>query len=181
MVFMNEYSENNSPLSEDMEVRLWNYIDGINEAEKKSAIEKLLNENSMWRAKYQELLDLHQLVQASELEQPSMRFTKNVLEEIAKYQIAPAAKEYINKKIIWGIAGFFITLIISFIIYAIMQVNWSEGTTDYGIGIDFTKIDYSRMFNNNLMNGFMIVNVILGLILLDRYLATKKQKLSKGA
>lgn len=178
---MNEYSENNSAQSGDIEARLWNYIDGINDAEEKSAIEKLITENISWRIKYQELLELHQLVQASELEQPSMRFTKNVMEEIAKYHIAPAAKEYINKKIIWGIGGFFITLILSFVVYAIKQVNWSEGTTDYGIGIDFTKIDYSKMFNNNLMNGFMIVNVILGLILLDRYLATKKQKLSKEA
>ena len=176
---MNEYLENNSPLSEDIEARLWNYIDGINDAEEKSAIETLVNENNEWRAKYQELLELHQLMQASELEQPSMRFTKNVMEEIAKYHIAPAAKEYINKKIIWGIAGFFITLILSFIVYAVMQVNWSEGTTNNGIGIDFTKIDYSGIFNNNLMNGFMILNVILGLILLDRYLAVKKQKLSK--
>ena len=120
-------------------------------------------------------------MQASELEQPSMRFTKNVMDEIAKYHIAPAVKEYINKKIIWGIAGFFITLIFSFIIYAIMQVKWSEGTTGSGIGIDFTKIDYSVVFNNNLMNGFMIINVILGLILFDRYLANKKQKFSKEA
>jgi hypothetical protein len=177
---MNEYKENNSP-TEEIETRLWNYIDGINEPKEKSSVEKLINENIAWRTKYQELLELHQLMQASELEQPSMRFTKNVMDEIAKYHIAPAVKEYINKKIIWGIAGFFITLIFSFIIYAIMQVKWSEGTTGSGIGIDFTKIDYSVVFNNNLMNGFMIINVILGLILFDRYLANKKQKFSKEA
>jgi hypothetical protein len=176
---MNEYSENNSSFNAEMEIRLWNYIDGIDDAEKKSAIEKLINENTEWRVKYQELLQLHELMYTSELEHPSMRFTKNVMEEIAKHQIAPAAKEYIDKKIIWGIAGFFITLIISFIVYGIMQVNWSEGSTDNGIGIDFSKIDYTKMFNNNLMNGFMIINVILGLILFDRYLAIKKQKLSK--
>jgi hypothetical protein len=178
---MNEYPENNLSHDEDIETRLWNYIDGTDDEKEKSAIEKLVNENIVWKVKYEELLNLHQLMQASELEQPSMRFTKNVMEEIAKYQIAPAAKDYINKKIIWGIAGFFITVIVGFIVYGVTQVDWSEGSVNYGIGVDFGKINYSRMFNNNLMNGFMIINVILGLILLDRYLAIKKQNLSKEA
>lgn len=178
---MNEYSENNSPLSESIEARLWNYIDGMSDESERSVIENLVNENIEWKSKYRELLELHQLMMTSELEQPSLRFTKNVMDEIAKNHIAPATREYIDRKIIWGIAGFFITVIVSFIIYGIMQVNWSEGSSDTGIGIDFTKIDYSRMFNNNLMNGFMMVNVILGLILFDRYLASKKQNLTKEA
>jgi len=33
------------------------------------------------------------------------------------------------------------------------------------------------MFNNNLMNAFMMVNIVLGLIFLDRYLANKRNKL----
>ena len=45
--------------------------------------------------------------------------------------------------------------------------------------IDFTQIDYSKMFNNNLMNGFMMVNIVLGLIFLDRYLANKRKKLAE--
>ena len=68
-------------------------------------------------------------------------------------------------------------MIVGFLIYAIAQVDWSEGTSDTGIGIDFTKIDFSQMFNNNLMNVFMMMNVVLGLILFDRYLANKRNKL----
>jgi hypothetical protein len=162
-----------------IEARLWDYIDGIDSATEKAAIEKLITENATWRVKYQELLELHQLVQSSELEEPSMRFTKNVIEEIGKFHIAPAAKAYINKKVIWGIGSFFITMIIGFLIYAIAQVNWSEGSTGNAIGIDITKIDFSKMFNNSLMNVFMMLNVILGLIFFDRYLANKKNKLAE--
>src|SRR5215213_8350997 len=99
------------------------------------------------------------------------------MEEISKFHIAPAAKSYINKKVIWGIAAFFITLIVGFLVYAVAQVNWSEGTSDNIIGIDFTKVDYSKMFNNNLLNGFMMLNVVFGLVILDRYLASKRNKL----
>ena len=79
--------------------RLWEFIDGQSSIEEASAIEKLIETNKQWKEKYRELLELHQLVQSSALEEPSLRFTKNVMEEIAKYQIAPAAKTYINNKI----------------------------------------------------------------------------------
>src|ERR1700730_6302252 len=102
-----------------VEARLWNYIDGIASAEEKSAIEQLLQSNLEWQRKYRELLDVHQLLHAIELEEPSLRFTRNVMEEIAKHQIAPATKSYINKKIIYGIGGFFVTMIIGFIIYGL--------------------------------------------------------------
>src|SRR5690349_8004057 len=99
---INDSSLNGAPVGDEgMEARLWAYIDGL--SEEASLIEKLVAENREWKEKYAELLDVHQLMGATELEEPSLRFTKNVMEEIARYQIAPATKEYINKKIIWGI------------------------------------------------------------------------------
>ena len=139
-------------------------------------MEKLIAENVVWKQRYHELLDLHQSINLIELEQPSLRFTKNVMEEIARYQIAPATKKYINNKIIWGIALFFGTLIIGFLIYGISQINWAAGTDSQStIGIDFTQVDYSRVFNNNFVNIFMMLNIVLGLMLLDRYLNNRKK------
>src|SRR5215213_8207408 len=102
---------------QQIEERLWTYIDGQCAADEQSAIEKLLQSNVEWQSKYRELLEVHQMLQQSELEEPSLRFTRNVMEEIARMQIAPAAKSYINKKIIYGIGGFFITMIVGFLIY----------------------------------------------------------------
>jgi hypothetical protein len=162
--------------SEDMELRLWEYIDGI--SEQPSAIEKLIAENAEWRAKYAELLDVHQLVQATELEEPSLRFTRNVMEEISRLQIAPAAKKYINTKIIWGIAAFFMTVIVGFLVYGMSQIDWASGSNSSSpVGVDFTSVDYSKMFNNTFVNLFMMINVILGLMLLDRYLNMKRNKM----
>jgi len=160
--------------------RLWEYIDGSNSVEEKSAIEKLIETNKQWKEKYHELLELHQLVQSSALEEPSLRFTKNVMEEIAKYQIAPATKAYVNNKIIWGIGIFFITLVIGFLIYGFGQVDWSASGNEK-LPIDISKVDYGKFFNNTYVNVFMMINVVLGLMLLDRYLAAKKKKLQKEA
>src|SRR5215212_6114868 len=111
---MNTDFENIHAAGEDdaIEVRLWEYIDGFSAPSEKSAIEKLIEENAEWRNKYKELLEVNQLLQSSELEEPSLRFTKNIMEEIGKFQVSPAAKKYINTKLIWGIGLFFITMIV---------------------------------------------------------------------
>ena len=166
---------------QNIEQQLWAYIDGISSSEERTSIEKMLQSNHEWKNKYHELMEVHQLMNTAELEQPSMRFTKNVMEKIAQYQIAPATKNYINKKIIWGIAGFFFTLIIVFLIYGFAQVDWTS-STDSKVAIDLSRlsqVDYSKIFNNNFVNAFMMVNVLLGLVLLDRVLANKRKKFQK--
>src|SRR5215217_3490455 len=149
----------------DIEIRLWEYIDCFSEPAERSVVEKLIAENAEWRAKYHELLEVHQLVSSTELDQPSMRFAKNVMEEIAKYHIAPATKNYINNKIIWGIGAFFITVIIGFLIYGFAQVDWSAGGEKNDLLDKVTSVDYSRMFNNTFVNAFMMLNIVLGLML----------------
>ena len=158
----------------EMEARLWAYLDG--QSEETSEIEDLLQENKEWKEKYGELLELQTLMKDVELEQPSLRFTKNVMEEIARQQIAPAAKAYINKNIIWGIAAFFITVIIGFLGYAFSQITWTaDQMTSNGIGNYLNGVDYSKMFSNHFVNGFMMLNVVLGLFLLDRFLNMKRK------
>ena len=175
---MNIDAVNSSQGDDAMDMRLWEYIDGIADEKERSVIEKLIRENSEWRSKYQDLLEVHQLVQATELEQPSMRFTKNVMEEISRMQIAPAAKKYLNNKVIWGIGFFFIIMIVGFLIYGIAQIDWTA-TRDAksALGIDLDKVDYGKIFNNTFVNIFMMMNVVLGLFLLERYLSNRNKKL----
>jgi hypothetical protein len=165
---------------QNIEERLWEFIDGQVQGEEKSIIEKLLQSSLEWKEKYRELLDLHHSIQSTTLDEPSMRFTKNVMEGIAKYYIAPATKTYINKKIVWGIAAFFIVLITGFLIYGFGQVNWSDtGGSSMSLGLD--KIDFSKFFNNTWINIFVMVNLVLGLFFLDRFLASKKKKIQNEA
>lgn len=159
-----------------MEERLWSYIDGLSAADERSAIERLLQDNAEWQSKYRELLDVHQLLQASELEEPSMRFTRNVMEEIGRMQIAPATRNYINKNIIYGLGVFFVTMIIGFLVYGFAQVDWSVSGGDSVLPVDLGKVDFTKFFDNTYVNIFMMVNIVLGLMLLDRYLARKKNE-----
>ena len=168
---------NSAHFSEDqMEPRLWEYIDGISDTEEVSIVQKLIEENQEWREKYNELIELNQLINSTELEEPSMRFSKNVMEEISRLQITPAASSYINHRIIWGIGIFFMVLIVGFLIYGIGQIDWSSTSGNSSLPVDFSKVDYSAFFNNTYINVFMMINVVLGLMLLDRVLANKKAK-----
>ena len=169
--FMNE--------QQNMEDRLWDYIDGMAGVEEKSAIEKLIETNLEWQRTYRELLQAHQLINSTELESPSMRFTKNVMEEIAKYQVAPATSSYINKKIIWGVAAFFIVMILGFLIYSFGQLNWANNSSSNIVSPNLEKLNWGKVLNNSYTNIFVMINVVLGLMLLDMYL-TRKKKLLKG-
>jgi hypothetical protein len=161
-----------------IEERLWEYIDGIASAEEQSVIEQLLKVNAEWKSKYSELLKTEELLRASELEHPSLRFTKNVMEEISRLHIAPATKTYINKKIIWGIATFFFVLITGFLIYGFAQMQWNV-SSDSGVLKKVNSFDFSKMFSNTWVNVFMMLNVIVGLFLLDNYLSNKRREFRK--
>jgi len=117
-----------------------------------------------------------QLIQKHiELEQPSMRFTQNVMEEISRLYIAPATKNYINKNIIWGIAIFFITTIVGLLGYMFGQVNWSQSDAPFKIDHIISNVDWSKLFNSTYMNIFIMINIVLALMLLDMYLNRKKK------
>ena len=138
----------------------------------------MLQEDAAWRSKYQELLELHGMINSTELESPSLRFTRNVMEEIARLHIAPATKNYINKKIIWSIGFFFIALVIGFLIYGFGQMDWSAGEGS-SLSDNLGKVDLAKFFSNTWVNVFMMINVVLGLVLIDHYLSNKKKGFRK--
>ena len=166
-------------MNNNTEERLWSYIDGTATAGERSVIENLIEANAEWKAKYSELLELDQLIKSTELEEPSMRFSKNVMDEIAKLHIAPATKSYINNKIVWGIGFFFIALVLGFLVYGFGQMFSGGSGEETKISRNIGKIDFSKFFNNTWINVFMMINVVLGLFLLDNYLNNKRKKFNK--
>jgi hypothetical protein len=166
---------------QQMEERLWDHIDGLGTAEERSLVEDLIAGNREWQLKYRELLELQQAIQSEEMEIPSLRFTKNVMEEIAHHQVAPAANSYINKNIIRGIGAFFLTTIGASLIYVFTQIRFS-GSYSPGSGLSYDRelqdrlssFNWGRLFNSTSLNIFLMVNLVLGLMLLDMWLGRRK-------
>jgi ABC-type multidrug transport system permease subunit len=165
---------------QNIEARIWDYIDGNLTVDEKSFVENLVQTNQAWREKYAELLQVHSLMQESlELEAPSMSFTRNVMEEISRLQITPASKKYLNQKIIWGVGGFFILTLIGFFVYAFSQATWTSDGKSI-LPFNFESMNYGKLVNSNYTNMFLMVNTVLGLMLLDMYLGAKKKKLREA-
>jgi hypothetical protein len=164
-------------MDQEMEKLIWEYIDGHCSPAEKESIAQRLAEDPIWRNKYTELISIHEWLQKEELEMPSLRFTKNVMEEIAQYQVAPATKNYINKNVIRGIAAFFLVMIVGLFIYFVGQIHWNSSSTGNLIpaySLDANKLNWSKMLNNTYVNIFVGINIVLGLILLDKYMQEKK-------
>ena len=163
---------------QNIEEKLWNYIDGMMDQKEQSFIEELLQNNHEWKNKYAELMEVHQLMQDNiDLDQPSLRFTQNVMEEISRLYITPATRNYINKNVIWGIGIFFLTTIIGLIVYTLGQIDWSAPSGSGNIPeINMSSVNWGAMFNSTYVNVFIMVNIILGLMLLDMYLTKKKNE-----
>jgi hypothetical protein len=164
-------------MDQEMEKLIWEYIDGHCSPAEKESIAQRLAEDSVWRNKYTELMSIHEWLRKEELEMPSLRFTRNVMEEIAQYQVAPATKNYINKNVIRGIAAFFLVMIVGLFIYFVGQIHWNSSSTGNLIpaySLDANKLNWSKMLNNTYVNIFVGINIVLGLILLDKYMQEKK-------
>ena len=108
-----------------MEEKLWNYIDGSCTADEQKAITRLIEQDEVYRVKYEELLQLNKEFALLELDEPPMAFTYNVMEHIRAEHAQKPLKAAIDKRIIGGIAAFFILTIAALIFFAISSVNWS--------------------------------------------------------
>lgn len=156
--------------SVNIELQLWEYIDGLCDTDKKTKIEHLLATDSQWQSIFQQLSALHTDIAAEkELEQPSMRFTKNVMDAIAQTSIAAPVGRYINLLVVRIIAACFIIAITMFLAYAVfMNIQQPDGSLTYAYGL--TKM----LFSHNAVVMLMSVNVLTLLLLCDALLRKKK-------
>ncbi len=163
--------------NEEIEMQLWDYIDGICSIDDMPRISILIERDPAWKAKYAELSALHTSIGSSlELEQPSMRFTQNVMDVVAATHVAPASKKYINKGIIRGIAALFIGMLTTALGYAIAHVD--NNTTSK---IALPKLNLggiSNIFNSGTMLMIIAVNIVIGLVFLDSLLRRKRAHIS---
>jgi anti-sigma factor RsiW len=175
-----------------MEERLWDYIDGFCSDAERNAIGDLIAADPEWQDKYRELLEWQAAMGATELDAPSLRFTRNVMEEIARHRVAPATTSYFNRRIIGGIAAFFLLAILGTLVFSLVQLGGSGARA--GLHHDqnnlpalgdassmarawqdrLDRIDWSRIFTSGYVNIFIMVSVVMGLMLLDMYLTRRK-------
>lgn len=156
-----------------IEQQLWEYIDGtLNEAASKAIEEKIAADPEI-KAQYEDLLKLNSVLGALDLDEPSMSFTRNVMESIAVEPLPIALKTKVNSSIIYAIGGFFVLSLAGILGYVL-----------YLAKPDFSSFTLPEKFNINLdqyltpttLYTFLFVDLVIGLIFLDQFLRRKVHK-----
>ncbi|HEY4198392.1 MAG TPA: hypothetical protein VGM63_22780 [Mucilaginibacter sp.] len=156
-----------------VEEKLWNYIDGTCSEDEQKAIGILIAQDETYKSKYEELLALNQEFSKMELDEPSMAFTYNVMETIRAEHAQQPLKAGINKRIIRGIAGFFILSILAMLIYALSSTHISSANISAQMPVSIKLPNLKNYFNKQVLEGFVFFDVVLGLFLFDAYLRRK--------
>ncbi|RKR80808.1 hypothetical protein BDD43_0943 [Mucilaginibacter gracilis] len=157
----------------DIEEKLWNYIDGHCTAEEEQLISHLIDTNEMYKQMYTELLRLNTEFKAIDLDEPSMAFTYNVMEAIRTEAALKPLKSAVNKHIIWAIGAFFAVSICALLVLMLASINWQQ-TGHVAINLpQFKMPPIQQYMSNNIMRGFLLFDMVLGLYVLDTYLRKK--------
>jgi len=151
-----------------IEEQLWNYIDGICTAEEKIEIEKKIAVNIQYHTTYQELLAVHNELNKIDFEEPSMSFTRNVMEKV-NLELKPVAlKTKIDNRIIYSIGAFFALSILGIFIYAL-----ATSSANFDFKMPTINFDAGKYINATTIQIFVLVDVALGLLYLDSFLRKK--------
>jgi hypothetical protein len=159
----------------NLEEKIWDYIDGLASQQEREELEAFLHQNPLAQQKFDELSNLNLDFKDLELEEPSMMFSANVMREI---NVPLSQKASIDKRIIYAIGGFFAFAMLSCIIIALGQINWSGGS-GFSLNINdqissITKsLQFSSPFKSYFLYGFLMFDIAVALIFFDQYLRKK--------
>ncbi|KIA92842.1 hypothetical protein OC25_15765 [Pedobacter kyungheensis] len=156
-----------------IEQQLWDYIDGTLDEAAKKALEAKIAADPEIKVQYEALLKLNSVLGTLDLDEPSMSFTRNVMESIALEPAPVALKTKVNTRIIYAIGGFFVLSLLGILGYLFYQTKAS-----------FTGFTMPEKFNINLdsyitpttLYVFLFVDLVIGLIFLDQFLRRKVHK-----
>jgi len=107
-----------------------------------------------------------------EPEHPSPDFSKKVMGAIDGVRIAPPSRTYINNKVVYGIGLFFALLIVAALTWALLAFNWSAAGK-FVTAVELSKLNPGQYLNHKTLNCLLFLNVLLGLIFLDKYFSRR--------
>jgi hypothetical protein len=159
-----------------IEEQLWNYIDGNCSADEKATVEARLATDLQYKGLYNELLALNNEINKVDLDEPSMSFIRNVMEQV-NLELKPVAlKTKVNNRLINIIGAFFIVTLV-------FLVGYAFATSKNTFTFELPKLDNSFNFgtvNNKIaINIFLFIDAILALVYLDGYLRKGNKTLQK--
>ena len=153
-----------------IEQRIWDYLDGTCSEQERNEIEYLIGADPAFKSVYLDLKSFEQDISIQELEEPSMSFTRNVMDKVKLEPLPGTFKSLADKRIIYGIVAFFLLSIFALLGALLYQLDWSQPATETLQQYKLPEVNLSPYLNSTFLNMFLFVDTILGLYLLDNLL-----------
>ena len=156
-----------------IEQRIWDYLDGTCDEQESKEVARLVETDPIYRDMYAALKNLNQDLVKNDLDQPSMSFGRNVMDQISLLPAPGSIRSMVDKRIIYSIASFFIISILALLTLVFFQVNWAKPVADTLPDLQILTLNYSSYFKSTYLRIFLFVDLILGLYILDSLMRKK--------
>lgn len=161
----------------NIEDRIQDYLDGLCDEKEAAEVERNITADPVWENSFAEISQTHRLLQSHfEPLEPSMRFSKNVMEQISGTKIARPTRQYLHPLFIWLIGGTLATMLLFIFGYSVSLADFNTNpATPFKIPeVKLPSVNWGSYVNQGSTLIFLLLNTILGLALLDKWLRRKK-------
>ena len=153
-----------------IEQQLWDYIDGNLDEIQRKIIEEKIESDATVKLQYEELLNLNFAFSEMELDEPSMSFTRNVMESVALEPAPISLKTKVDTRIIFSIGGFFVISILTLLGYVLYNSTFTMPDFGENFTADFNLDKY---ITPTAMYVFIGFDIVIGLVFMDYVLRRK--------
>lgn len=148
--------------NEEIEIQLWDYIDGLSTPKEQAQIKHLIATDIAWKNKYQELVTFNKDLQLNlEPDELSTDFAKNVMAQIHEPQAAKTKSTVFATWAIRAIAAFFIISIGLLIASYISTADFSSSTTSTLPKFKFTIPSYATKSLHTIIGGAALLFLLM--------------------
>ncbi|MBB2150206.1 anti-sigma factor family protein [Pedobacter gandavensis] len=157
-----------------IEEEIWDYIDGNSDADQRLIVEAKIAADPVYRSLYEELLEINAEMSGMDLEEPSMSFTRNVMEQV-KLEIAPVSlKTRTDKRIIYSISAFFILAMLGIVGYVVANSNFNLQPFKLDNFLSSGQLNFTKYVTPTFIKVFLFVDLLLAFAYLDSFLRRKR-------
>jgi len=153
-----------------IEQQLWDYIDGNLDENLKKSIEEKIDSDPQIKLQYEEFLKFNLTFSNLDLEEPSMSFTRKVMEDVALVPAPISLKTRVDTRIIYSIGGFFVLSILAILSFIAYNTKFTMPNFDFDLTFNF---DTGKIITPTTINIFLFVDLIIGLVFMDYFLRKK--------
>lgn len=149
------------------EEQIWSYIDGTASLAEKARIGAKIANDCEYKRLYENFMTINQHLANLEFDEPSMSFTRNVMDKV-KAELKPVSLQTkVNHKIIYGIVALFAAALFVVVCYALSISDFNNHFLTVKLNFSF---EITKWINATSLKIFLFIDLILALVCLDSLL-----------